>query len=344
VSAGSHIVGGVAEGYAPARKEVIIAGNADATVTLELVPTQGKRLANLTVRTSLPEAEVRVDGEVAGKTPLESSITVVSGRHKVEVRRPGYAPQTRDIDLGEGSTGELSFQLAVDPSQLGTEGATLALAADQPRADLTVDEVHLGEYREPVRLPRGLHRIRVAAAGFIPSERDITLDAGQVNTVQIEFVPTPDTRVAYEKSANFHRTWGWVGIISGAVIAGGGAAFLGINSSSKSDAQAEYDSAVRAIEEETGECDNGAGGNPEICQSNLTTAQQKLDDAKAKDVIGFVGIGVGAAVAITGVILLVTGDDPNRYDRPARTSQNRRPAFAMTPGPGQVGAGFALAF
>ena len=37
VAEGSHIVGAVAEGFAPARKEVVVAGNSDASVALVML-------------------------------------------------------------------------------------------------------------------------------------------------------------------------------------------------------------------------------------------------------------------------------------------------------------------
>ena len=52
-----------------------------------------------------------------------------------------------------------------------------------------------------------------------------------------------------------------------------------------------------------------------------------------------------AVYALTGVVLLLTGDDPHKYDRPSRgVSKRPEPKFAFVPGPGQVGAGFGVAF
>lgn len=356
ISEGSHIVGAVAEGFAPARKEVVVAGNAEATVVLELVPTQGKQLANLTVRTQTRGAEVRVDGEVSGKTPLPTSITLVAGHHKVELRRPGYVTQTREVNVGEGATGELAFDLAVDTGTLGTEGATLALEASESGMDLTLDGEHKGPYSAPLRLPKGPHHLSIATAGFYPVDRDVDLDGGQPNVVHVDLQPTPETRSSYESTAYFHRTWGWVGVIGGAVIAGGGGAYLAANASSKDKAKTEFDAIVSENDAEIadkfghkgGVCDySGTSSTPELCQAAIDRAQGKFDDAKRRDILGFVGIGVGAAAMVTGVVLLVTGDDPHKFDKPASRSLGHRtpePRFAFVPGPGQVGGGLQIAF
>ncbi len=72
----------------------------------------------------------------------------------------------------------------------------------------------------------------------------------------------------------------------------------------------------------------------------------KLDSVKNRDIIGYVGIGVGGAAVVTGVILLVTGGDPGKYDKPTSRSlgHNDGPKFALTPGPGQIGTGFSVTF
>ena len=151
----------------------MVAGNSDATLHFELVPTLGKLLANLTIRTSTVGADVYVNGEVVGKTPLATSVTLVAGHYAVELRRPGYISAKREVDVGAGATGDLAFDLAVDPAALGADGATLVLVPSESPADLTIDGEHKGPYTAPLRLPRGPHHISVAAAGFIPAERDV---------------------------------------------------------------------------------------------------------------------------------------------------------------------------
>jgi hypothetical protein len=348
IAEGSHIVGAVAEGFAPARKEVVVAGNADASLHLDLVPTQGKRLANLSVRTSTVGAEVRVDNETVGKTPLATSLTLVAGHHQVELRRPGYTSAKREVDVGEGATGELEFDLAVDPAALGREGATLVLDASEPGADLTVDGDHKGPYTAPLRLPRGPHHLSITAAGFLPTERDVNLDSSSSNVVHVELEPTPEKRAAYESSAYGHRTWGWVLVGSGAAVGAAGGVYLAINAPKKQEALDELNTASDNAANRTGPpvCHtNTATGDAAACNQIVADAQANYDSIKSRDIIGYIGIGVGAAAFVTGIVVLVTGDDPHRYDRPSHDlGASTKPRFALTPGPGQVGTGFAVSF
>jgi hypothetical protein len=317
------------------------------------VPTQGKALANLTVR-GTPGSEVRVDNEVSGKTPLETSITLVAGHHVVELRRPGYTTARREVDVGEGATGEIEVGLAVDPSALGRDGANLVLDTSEPGAEVTVDGEHKGVYSEPIRLPRGPHHLSVSAAGFIPAEREVDLDPGQANVIRIDFVPTPEKRASHKSNANFHQTWGWVGVISGAAIAGGGVALAVVGSSMKAEGVSDTNAQNLKQAKNTPPCDanNAYMAEPEgqqnsaLCDQGFTDAQNKYDDGKSLEMGGYIAIGVGAAVAVTGLVLLLTGDDPDKYDHPPshQLGRARKPTFAFVPGPGQFGTGLRLSF
>ena len=165
----------------------------------------------------------------------------------------------------------------------------------------------------------------------------------------------PISRASYEGSAGFHRTWGWIGIVSGALVAGGGGAWLAINAGPKSDKQKVMDTLTAELAAEEadpkghvgGVCDfSGTNSSAEKCNAAITAAQADYDDVKKKDVVGYIGLGVGGAVLVTGVILLVTGDDPHRYEHAPthKLGQARTPRVAWAPGPGQVGGGLQFAF
>jgi hypothetical protein len=342
VAEGTHIVGAVAEGYAPARKEIVVAGNADAKLHLELVALQGKQLSNLSVRSLTPGAEVRVDGKPSGRTPLSTSITLPPGRHVVELVRPGYVTARREIDLGDGANGEIALDLNVDQAALEAEGATLVIESSEGTFDFGVDGQRRGTYQGPVRLPRGPHRLSVTAAGFVRADRSVNLDPSVTNVVRFDLEPTAETRKKHRSQALMHRTWGWVGIIGGAAIAGTGVTFAVIGSSQKKEGEDGVADVDRMLAADEPPCDQfsafqSTDGTARACDELRADAQSKIDAGRTKSTIGYVGIGVGSAVAITGVVLLLTGDDPDKYER-AKSSQAGGRGFSLVPGPGDVGA------
>jgi hypothetical protein len=68
---------------------------------------QGQPLLRVVTRPA--RAEVYVDGEKIGTSPVEHRVTI--GRHVVEVRRVDHVSERREVDLVRGSTGEVTVDL-----------------------------------------------------------------------------------------------------------------------------------------------------------------------------------------------------------------------------------------
>jgi hypothetical protein len=50
------------------------------------------------------------------------------------------------------------------------------------------------------------------------------------------------------------------------------------------------------------------------CNSLQSNAQSKVNDDKNGETLGWVLTGVGGAAVVTGLVLLLTGDNPHKYD------------------------------
>jgi hypothetical protein len=116
VAAGLRRLAVVAPGHAPLHQEVPVSGGQEVALKLDLQPIQGT-LAQLKVHSTLPGADVLVDGKLVGHTPMASSLALAPGRYEVSVRRAGYRGPKRDIDLVDGATGELTLEPEEDPEQ-----------------------------------------------------------------------------------------------------------------------------------------------------------------------------------------------------------------------------------
>lgn len=68
-------------------------------------------VATVVVHASVEGSSVRVDGEVAGATPLETPLKLNPGRHRLEIAHEGYATWRSGLDLGPGSTRQVSALL-----------------------------------------------------------------------------------------------------------------------------------------------------------------------------------------------------------------------------------------
>jgi hypothetical protein len=338
-SSGVHVVALIATGYAPARKQVVVAGQAKVELKFELSPTEGQP-AQLAVQTRLLDGEVLIDGQVVGKTPLGASLALAPGRHTIEVRRPGYKSATQTLNLGPASTGAVVLEPELDPAAL-SRGGTLELALSEPDAVVAIDGESRGAYSGRIPLPEGIHVVRVERAGFYPFERKVTVPRGGPSRAVIELQPTPEYRAAYRSRTGSRRTWGWISVGAGTAITAAGVVFVVVNNAAESDKKDAFDEEA-ARNGEGGECDLEAGRQTPTCVRRLNAALDDLKTVRDREKFGWIGAGVGAAAIGLGAVLLLTNDDPNRYEpRPESDVFGRlrlRPSAWFT---GNAG-GFAL--
>jgi tetratricopeptide (TPR) repeat protein len=347
VAEGSHVIGAVADGYAHARKEIIVAGNADAAVDFELVLSAAKRPANLTIRSRIADAEVLLDEQSIGKTPLAASLAVPSGKHTVELRRPGYQSGKQLVEVGESSTAEVTLDLAVDPQALAEQGADLTISVREPNLNLSIDQEPLRLYTGRLRLPKGPHHVHLEQAGYQPFEQEVVLDSQKPLLLTPYLMPTPEARKAHNDNVRFHRTWGWILTGAGAAVASGGVVWLAVNSSKKSDALATYNHWLDQLPPNHPSepvCMTMSVGNADECNAEVAVAKDAYDSVKAKDIPGYIAVGVGGAALATGVVLLLTGESTHRYDPPATAAKSKSPGWALASGPGQFGLALSSTF
>jgi hypothetical protein len=320
VAGGVHVVGAVASGYVPTRKEVTVAGGATAEVKLDLVEMQG-RVAHVTVKTHLPAADVVVDGQMVGKTPLPSSLTVAPGPHEIEVRRKGYVTAKEALKLGDGAEGEVTLEPEEDHTELGTLGGVLTLSASETEPAVTVDGKPRGVYpADGLRLLAGPHHVIVERGGFLTAERDVVIDPGRTTSIRVVLEPTPETRATYQSHVSTQRTWGIISGVGGLVLAGGSVAFLLWNGQQRKQAHDDEDNAEFLINNNPkgSICDKSLFTTPAAvaaCNQPALDAQQRIDNADTADIFGWIGLGVGAAATVLGAVLLVTNGSSHRFDR-----------------------------
>lgn len=340
LASGEHVIGIYATGYLPERRTVSVLGKLKSAMNLVLSPLEG-RAAQITVRANVPDAEVWVDDKLVGLAPLPASIPVAPGDHRVEVRRSGYKTASRQLALGEGSSGEVDLELVEDTAQLSTGGGTLVLEISESDPVVFLDGRSRGAYAAPLRLPPGRHALRIERGEFLPVERDVTILASQTTTVTIALEPTAEKRAAYNESVRSRRLWAWVATGAGSALTLGSGAFLVINSGRESDKRKEIDE-IQSREE----CDGRSPEYDPACTAEQNSELDNLDSILAQQTYGWVGLGVGAAAVITGVTLFVTGDDPDRYEPKPESDVFARVEVVPTAwvGQGSLGVGAVGSF
>lgn len=138
--------------------------------------------AGLFVSSEPRDAEVRVDGVPLGATGRLEVITLAAGRYELEVRKEGYLPEVRVVDLQSGRT---SFQHVVLTE---VTGGSIRVVS-KPVADVYVDGERIG--RSPLMVPSlpGVRTVRLERPGFEPSELTVQVRNFWVSRAEAALVP-----------------------------------------------------------------------------------------------------------------------------------------------------------
>jgi hypothetical protein len=316
IASGTHVIAVSASGYAPMQKQISVTGLAKDTVAFELVPSDTQP-AHLSIKSSLLDGDVFVDDHAVGKTPLAASLALPAGNHVVEVRRPGYVTAKQSVSLGPSSSGELTLEPTVDPAALDRDGGYLALIVSEAESTTFIDGQPSGPYTTPLHLPRGAHTLRVEHAGFFPFERKVEVPQSSSKTVTVDLLPTPEYRNAYRSRTVSQRTWGYIATGVGAALTIGGGTYLIINKHQHDEKEAAFQKQI-ARANPGGDCDP-AGEQAPDCTTARNLALADLENVTSAQKYGWIAGGVGLAAVAGGIILLVTNDDPNRYEPKAES-------------------------
>jgi hypothetical protein len=336
VASGSHVVGLVAAGYAPARKEVTVAGGVTAPVTFELQAMEG-RLAHLALTCKVPGVDVFVNGQRVGKTPLPATLSLAPGDYQIELRRPEYETVSASVHLGDGATGTLDLDPKPSAREVATGGGELALTISEPGAEVYVDGALEGVYAGPLRLARGPHMLEVKRAAFFGFARSVEVVGGATTTVRVYLAPTTEERERYVGRARTRRAVAWATLGAGVAVGAAGGIYAAVNAHAVSQAQATYNAFVAiAAPGSGGRCDPKASPMA-TCAAELNQDSSSLTSAQNRQTAAYVVAGIGAAAAVTGLVLLLTADDPHKYDHVPRDAMRVVPTGAAGPGGGTLG-------
>jgi len=165
---GRHRVHAELDGYYPLDVEIDVGDAPDQRFEFELT-----KLPGYVELATVPEAgaEVLVDGEPVGTTPLTAEIR--PGRHRIEFRAERYLAELRDIDVeGGGSRQTLAVELT--PSW-----APVEIVTEPAGATVLVDGEPQGTTPATLEIDAGEHEIEVRLAGYNAWQSKIDVTANE---------------------------------------------------------------------------------------------------------------------------------------------------------------------
>ena len=315
VPTGRVVVAGEASRRKPGFVETTVPPRGRVDVVLELAPLEAQ-LGAVRLNTRTPGADVFVDGVKVGQTPTLTRIPVEPGQRVIELRRDGYESVKQSLDVGEAAELQVSLEPKPDAQALELDGATVTAKTSETQVVLTVDGQRRGLLAGSFKLAPGPHVLQFERGGFYPVKRELTVAAQEVVTVEVEFEPTPDLRAELERSLFWHRLLGIGGLSLGAVLAGGSAGYLAWNADTRRVWEGRQ--ALYVSQQSTGCPDESGMGRD--CNALIAQAEEQVRQTRQLDVLGYVGVGVGALFAIGGTVSLLTAPSLSKYDAaPAQT-------------------------
>jgi hypothetical protein len=183
VKAGEHIIQVKAPGFQTGEKKVIVAAGGSQIVKFDLNPEVAGDHGILKVVSTVPEAEVFIDGAAVGRVPQEARLA--AGDHPVVVRLPGYKQfeQTVRIEPGQTVTVQADLKAVGRLRILSTPSGATVLINGLPARDASGNEV-----KTPVdiEVEVGETVVRIEAPGFQPFEQTLSIEGGKTQTVSRE--------------------------------------------------------------------------------------------------------------------------------------------------------------
>jgi LPXTG-motif cell wall-anchored protein len=167
-------------------------------------------ISALKVVVSEPGADVLVDDEKIGTSPLAGSAHIDVGKHIFRVRKPGFKEfaETRQVDGGSEVVVVASLEKEVHQGRLIIEAG--------PKDLISLDGKVVGQRRWEGPISSGGHELRVSAAGMTTHRSEVVVQDDKTRRIPIRLDPLPKTGES--------NAWLWVAggavLVAGAVVGG----------------------------------------------------------------------------------------------------------------------------
>ena len=79
----------------------------------QTIVQQSARIGTLRLQVSEPDASIRIDGRDVGLSPLDAVVSLESGVHYLEIVKPGFSPDRREVTVA-GKDGAESTHSATE--------------------------------------------------------------------------------------------------------------------------------------------------------------------------------------------------------------------------------------
>lgn len=117
------------------------------------------------------QARIVIDGQAVATAPI-TRMDIEPGRRHLEVLAGQYQPFIREIEI-EGCSKEQQLQVSLVPDRAEVQISSI------PPGDVSVNNQATGRTPLKIKLPAGIHDLRIEAKGHQPWQKQLTVKAGE---------------------------------------------------------------------------------------------------------------------------------------------------------------------
>jgi hypothetical protein len=149
-----------------------------------------KLVGALTIDVSEPGAEIYVDGDRVGQSPLPGPIRLQLGRRNVRASKSGFSDATDSIELQGGGSGKIALKMIpyVKTSLVNVN------VVGAPNAIVKIDGREMGPapYKGHVTVAVEPHQFTAEAPGFVPTTQSAVVREGE--TLNLTLAPAEEQK------------------------------------------------------------------------------------------------------------------------------------------------------
>lgn len=135
-------------------------------------------------------AEVLLDGQLVGKTPLTGDLTMDPGTHVIIVRKDGYQTYRKDLEVLDGQ--HLALAVVLRPTEAGK--GTIVVRSKVADAKVSVDGALAVPVPATLELTKGRHVLLVTAPGHRPKSIVVEVTTGMNKTFDVDLEALPQAQ------------------------------------------------------------------------------------------------------------------------------------------------------
>lgn len=205
VKPGEHILQVKAPSFQPMEKRItVIAGGSPQVVKFDLAAEAAKDSGTLKVISTLPDAEVVIDGAVVGKAPQEKKLS--AGKHPIMVRLAGYKPYEEIVNITAGQT----ITVTADLKGVGR----LRILSSPSGASVLINGLPAkdkeGKDKTPIdiEVETGKTIVRLEYPGRVAFEETVDIKGGATETISRELAIQSASEEEQEQERKGLSSWG----------------------------------------------------------------------------------------------------------------------------------------